>query len=303
MFTKTRYFNPSFINTIEKDETYHGHWWLPNNPNDRVSGVLRLYKSGGIRLHLIGMFLNDTSEILGYHFADHDMILGELVPGNAPVTLISCKERQRESPYIHNSAKGAVQRFKAERLLFHHHINKIEELKFSSFEFSTTYLTEWVNSKQIDLKFEGRNTVVSTLPNTNLAVKGEGYEITITSWASTSLGGTHNSTQETSITVQLSDAITMELFIEQFQNPLLDLVQFGSSFLNSLTYMNVIPEGNKKPLKIISTCEFDKVTRETEPILHYALFRLSDLGDTWHTFMLNWLKFHVNSQHIFRLSF
>ena len=64
MFSITRYFDPCFVNTIEKDETYHGHWWLPEKPDNKVSGVLRLLKKGGIHLNLIGMFLNDASEIL-----------------------------------------------------------------------------------------------------------------------------------------------------------------------------------------------------------------------------------------------
>jgi hypothetical protein len=303
MFTNTRYFNPSFINTIEKDETYHGRWWLADNPNDKISGVLRLYKKGGIRLHLIGMFMDDSSESLGLHFADHDIILGELVPGNVPVTLIYCKERQRESPYIHNTAEAAVQRFKAEHLLFGHHVDKIESLKFTSFEFSTTYLVDWVNSRQIDIKFEGKNAVVSTLPKTNSIVKGEDYEIIITSWASTSLGGNYNSTQYTSVEVKLSQAIGVEVFKERFQNPILDLIQFGSSFLNSITFMNVKFNDLNDSHKLISTSEFDQISRETEPIKHYALFRLSDFEATWDTFIINWLKFHNKAQHIFRLYF
>ena len=134
MFTKTRYFNPSFINTIEKDETYHGHWWLPDRPDEPVSGVLYLRKEGGLRLHLIGMFPSDSSETLGHRFANHDIILGELLPGRQAVTLIDCKERQRQSPYLSNVADAAVQRFNAEYLVFSLHLKQAPDLKFSDFQ-------------------------------------------------------------------------------------------------------------------------------------------------------------------------
>lgn len=303
MFTLTRHFNQSFINSIDKDETYHGHWWLPSNPQNRVSGVLYFKRKGGISLTLIGMFQDDASDSIGHDLVSHDIILGELVPGSGQVTLLYCKERQRESPYINNTSKGAVQRFQANHSLFGYHAKNIESLKFSNFEFSTTYLVDWVNSKQLELEFEGNNSIVTSLPKTDLMVNVVDYEITITSWASTSLGGSYNSSTHSSVYVKLIQGISLESFEREFQTPILDLVQFGSSYLNSILYLMATPIETGKQIKIISSTEFDKINRSDESINRDVLFRLTDFGNSWSEFIVRWLKFHQKSQYIFGLYF
>jgi len=50
MMKHTKYFNPSFITMIDEDTAYHGHWWLPGAPEDKVADVLYLKKKGGIML-------------------------------------------------------------------------------------------------------------------------------------------------------------------------------------------------------------------------------------------------------------
>lgn len=303
MFTKTRSFNPSFINTIQEDEIYHGNWWLPIHPDDKVSGVLTLSKTAGIKLNLIGMFKHDSSETLGHTFADHDIILGSTLPGNGLITIVNCKERQRESSSISNTVDGSVQRFNGEYLLMGHHTCEYKNLKFSKFEFSTTYLTDWMNSKQVEIDFvNDEQTIVSTLPNKEFVIQDEGFRVILTSWASTSLGGSYNSSQHSSITIELDKAITFKRFQEDFYRPLIDLVQFGSSLLNSITFLNILPIGANKWVKMIPTNEFDQIKRAKEPVHRYTLFLLSDLTEK-NDFILNWLNFHRNTQHIFSLYF
>ena len=303
MFTKTRYFDPSFINTIKEDQIYHGNWWLPENPNDRISGVLYLKRSGGIKLHLIGMFSNDSSEILGFKFADHPIIIGDNVPGGFHITLIGCEEEERRSPYLSNTTKDAAQKFNVNDLLMGCHINNTENLKFSQLEFSATYLTDWMDSKQVEIEImDNRQTAVSTLPKKERFVAGKGYKITLTSWASTSLGGSYNSNEHSSIDIELDEAVSLEQFKERFQKPLIDLIQFGSGMLNSLTFLNVKPVGASELLKMASTNQFDKIRRSEDNIKHQALFLLSDLDDM-ESFTMNWLEYHNQIQHIFRLYF
>jgi len=67
---------------------------------------LKLNKVGGIRLYLIGMFQCDAAKFR-MHFADHDIILGEVLPGGAN-NFNCCKENQRKAPYLSNTSKGPV---------------------------------------------------------------------------------------------------------------------------------------------------------------------------------------------------
>lgn len=301
MMKHTKHFNPSFITMIEEDGTYHGHWWLPSAPEDKIAGVLYLKKKGGVRLHLMGMFKLDETNQLGLRLTDHEVILGELIPGDSIATLIDCHERERESPYISNTAKGSVQRFIAKHLLFGRHIPTLNEVVFSSFEFSTTYLSDWVNVRLLDIEFKGKSTVVTSLPNERLAIKGDGYELTITSYVNTSLGGNYNSTQHSSISVDVTSPISWSDFEENFQKPLLDLVQFGSLFLNSITFQNISHDDDT--LKMISAGRFEQITRAKDFGIHEAMFLLSDLGADAPAFIISWLDFYKRFRHIFSLYF
>lgn len=169
------------------------------------------------------------------------------MPGRQAVTLIDCKERQRQSPYLSNVADAAVQRFNAEYLVFSLHLKQAEDLKFSDFEFSTTYLGDWLNPQVF--------------------------------------------------------AITLEDFKERFETPLLHLVQFGTSCLNSMTFLKATPPGRDEAIKVISTTSFDLIERSSEPIFQYFLFNNSDIQKQFDSFVFNWFQFHRRSQHIFRLYF
>lgn len=301
MMKHAKHFNPSFITMIEEDVQYHGHWWLPSAPDDRVAGVLYLKRKGGIRLHLIGMFRSDETQEFGHRLTDHDVILGEFMPGHSVATIIGCHERERESPYISNTAKGSVQRFIAKHVLFGLHVSAFTDLVFSSFEFSTTYLSDWVHVRLLDFEMKGKSTVVTSLPNETLTIPGKGWELSITSYVNTSLGGNYNSTQNSSISVEVDTPISWNAFEENFQKPLLDLVQFGSLFLNSVTFQNIPHEGNT--LKMISTGRFEPITRAKDFGIHDSLFLLSDLGADGPTFIINWLDFYKTFKYIFDLYF
>jgi hypothetical protein len=302
MFTKTRHFNPSFVNTVEKDKTYHGHWWVPEQPHHRVSGVLYVQKSGGIKLHLIGMFENDASETLGHTFADHYVILGDLVPGNATVSLANCKERQRKSPYMANISDGAVQQFRCDYMVIGQYLSK-DQMKFSSFEFCTTYLVGWANLQQTKQSFSGNESVVTTIPRQDFMASYEGNKITLSSWALTDLAEDHNSTTQTSISVDVIETISFETFKENFLTPLADLVQFGSALLNSVTFITVTPPNTEGGVKLTPTHDFDRIEHEKEPVIHYSFFLFSDVQNVWGDFLPKWMALHSGARHIFRLYF
>lgn len=302
MFTKTRYFNPAFINSIEKDRTYHGHWWLPADPANKVSGVLYLKKSGGVMLHLIGMFVADSSDILGYKFADHDTILGELLPGTQPITLINCKERQRQSPYLGNATDGAVQRFNAEFAIFGFHFNKAEDALFTSFEFSSTYLVDWLNPNLFDFTHEGGSLVLKALPTNSFKCSIGNVEILFSSSVVSSHSEDVNFSKNVSISVSFRQGMTINKFQDHYQTPLIDLIQFGTSCLNSITFLNATPIGSTDAVKIFNTNSFDRIER-SEIIYQYILFNYADIKNDFSSFLQSWFLFYEKSQHIFRLYF
>jgi hypothetical protein len=259
MFTHNRYFHNEYLNLVEKDLTYHGHWWLPDNPSNRLAGVLYLTKKGGIKLLLMGMFDADIRDDYQFKFADHKLILGEIIPGGAPLTLWSCKEIERKSPYIESTAKGTSQKFMMSAALFGFHIQRPDEFLFKYIEFSTTYLTDWTGYRKFDISFDKERSTISELEDQKVKLNHNSDTITLTTWGQVSFDKDHSTTQRTSVEVNYSQPALIDDFVNDYLNPIVDLIQFGTSHLNSVIYLNATPLNHTRSEKLFITNHFDTI--------------------------------------------
>jgi len=80
---------------LDEQHTWQGHWWLPDEPDDAVAGVLTYEPSGGLTLDLIGGFEGMISEEVrpgAYTVRDESgtwpVVHG--VAANKEVTLLDC---------------------------------------------------------------------------------------------------------------------------------------------------------------------------------------------------------------------
>ncbi len=303
MFKKTRYFNTSFINSIEEDRTYHGNFWKPENPKDKLAGVLSLKREGGITLTLIGMF-EGNSEILDLDFDHHPILLGTIIPGLHPVSLVSCLERERRSPHVDNSSKGASQSFKVKYSILGVHCDNFKDLNFQYFEFSTTYLADWLGIKTIEQKFEAGEVVVkSSIEKKKIEVAHQGTKISLSTWSNISSIPPYNFKQEAVIGVELQVAVSVEEFMKVTIRPLFDLIQFGSSHLNSITSLRVSQRSNSKTFEVIIESNFRTINKSKVPLQNRALFRPSDINHTYEALIQNWLKAYNKKETVFNLYF
>ena len=78
---------------------YAGHWWLPENPERKVSGTL-IFSKDGITLELIGTINGKSNwdEINEEHVGEFPILYGECEEG--PVTLINGFEMNKRTGYI-----------------------------------------------------------------------------------------------------------------------------------------------------------------------------------------------------------
>lgn len=162
---------------------------------------------------------------------------------------------------------------------------------------------DWVNAEIFDLSFKDGREVVSKLPNQVLTIADAGYKIVITTWGNTSNNKSHSTSQHTSLTVELDAPIDISSFQEKFMIPLTDLIQLGSSHLNSVRYINVIPVGQTKECKLHISSIFKRIEYSRESYLEWVLFYLSEFTDSYEGLVKDWLNLHKKVPHIFKLYF
>jgi len=127
-----------FKPTLFEDFEHKGHWWLPENPDRRVSGTLT-YKSGeDITLELLGSLREPDNRREEQDF-NPEIILGISSEGR-PVTLFQTYEIGRGWSSTGVSSQTIV----VDYLFLEEHFTTSKEMRFSSAYVTYTYLEEWL---------------------------------------------------------------------------------------------------------------------------------------------------------------
>lgn len=126
-----------------------GIWWLPEDSDNHLSGILRFDPINGIELELIGFFGEEIpSDRLNY-----DIILG-IISGKE-VTLHQLNERE------HNFSAPGFNKYilRVDTLFLGHNFNKVEDINFKSLSIRYTNLYEWVGKSgyKIEREFDSEN--------------------------------------------------------------------------------------------------------------------------------------------------
>jgi hypothetical protein len=305
MFTQTRHLSTSFLSTIDNDEAYHGQWWLAMSPTEKIHGVLNLRVEGGVHLSLLGAFSSskDLTDL-----KEHEVILGTLIPGGTPVTLVNCIEYQRKDSLNggnNSQVVGRTQKFRAEYLIFNYHNPDRKLIKFRRFTFGTTYLVDFVRPQLIQSDLKSEHPVVTSKENRHIEFEYLNAKIAICSAAQWGANEEHTEsiTEYSWIEIKSNDDVSIEEFKERYQTPLLNLVQFGISYLNSITFFKVYQESNNEDArKVVLAENFKKINRSKERVLHDRLFGLDDMVKP-EALLKTWLQMHEQHRHIFDLYF
>jgi hypothetical protein len=134
------------MNSFEEE----GIWWLPENPDNYFSGILKFDPVKGAKLELTGSF--DEDRVLGIPLETDDpnksIILG--VISRKEVTLHKCYEF-----YSSSSSPGIqVSHFDVRTVYLGHHFEKEEDIKFNSISVNYSNLNEWVGITGFKLRHE-----------------------------------------------------------------------------------------------------------------------------------------------------
>lgn len=145
--------------TVET-QTYKGYWWLLDNPEKKVSGILTVSRSKGIELKTIGSLINTRdmwSEKQGS--VSRDLLLG-LASNNASVfaiTLVKTHCIEQDSPQSTNdwALDLSTATHSAEvALVGKRHFSDIDDITFSSVSSEFSLLNEWLCASGLSRKDE-----------------------------------------------------------------------------------------------------------------------------------------------------
>lgn len=134
---------------------YKGKWFLPNDPENVISGILKFDPKEDIRLELIGAFDYDLEKI--------DVIWGIII--GKDVTLYNCFEIKREN--IGGNLELGT--YACNFVLVGAHFKDKQDIKFNKSKISYSHLDDWLNiSSGFKIGYDRKNYKTSieyTLPD------------------------------------------------------------------------------------------------------------------------------------------
>ncbi len=120
--------------------TCKGLWWLPEKPEERVSGILTYVPQEGAFLELIGSFTDSIANLTST-FAP-EIVLGETNQGH--VTLHGCVQTQFSIGAISSG------KFMVRDVLLGHHFSSEADIKFEKLDVRYSSLDEWIDRSGFD---------------------------------------------------------------------------------------------------------------------------------------------------------
>lgn len=147
---------------------YNGKWWLPENPDKKISGTLRFDPTEGLSLELIGSF--KTSKDFNVFLAPN-IILG-LASNGKYITLYECFESgsQESKPGFLSSS------FFAQVAFIGHHFEKEEDIVFDSLSLTYSHLEEWTAISGVKITTDP-NLTISYNPPERIGAKLDDFHI------------------------------------------------------------------------------------------------------------------------------
>ena len=146
---------------------FEGVWWLPEKPEERFGGIVRVDGGNRIDLDIIGSFQSSLADNFGVNIEPR-IILG-VSTENKPCTLWRTVQ-YRSTPF----SEVPVSKFVANRLYYGGHFKTATDLAFQNMRLGLTYLEPWLGINPFGLAFsaeEKRYTQITLPPRSNLVLE------------------------------------------------------------------------------------------------------------------------------------
>ena len=314
MLTTRRYVDAGPIPTVESQSTYEALWWLPGDPEDKVSGKVHIHPEHGVQLVLNGVFGADGSRLGSSSFSAEPVILGTQYSG-AQFTLLECREHKQEVPFGGGFQR---QRFVADRALIGHHFESPEDVRLEKFYIEVTHLKDWMRNvglRQperaeggffIEYDTERATTIPelrASLPSASVVVKSKPKI----------LGG-HSVEEQVGVEISewieiIPDSpISVDTAITSHVEPLIDFLTLATGAPNSLLHLKARhpeykEESPEQPLKVHPTTDYPRFDWHSLFNRRKMLFLADDVRKRFQVVMGEWYNIYDSLEDVCGLFF
>jgi len=299
MFKLSRGRQQGYLTTNEKEIEIKGIWWIPSNPEDKVSGTLKLNEDGGIYLDLIGFFEKHPHDLNKLY--DYQIIKGYARSGGE-VTLQDCREILKRTPFGSGTVHVLISN---ETAYFNRGYDKKEEIKFDKYYLDFPYLSDWVWLFGFEADWEN-------LENWSLSFKEpKSYDAKIgddtIKLRTTLRAGQEDqfkyvAEQESFFEFTLNNPILFYEFKEKYLIPIQNFVSFVTDHANwveAISAKESTADETTRSAKIHHLFPFKKgnKTKTSSPQKH--LFWLKKIDKEFNTLLNNWIKIHSELERVY----
>ena len=298
-----------------KNIEYSGYWWLPSEPDKKIAGTLKFTNDEGIKLRLIGSFLNFYTA--GKIPINIPIILG-IVHKNIMTlcnSINSCS--RRSSPVL------ATQEYTSELALIGRHFTKPDELLFNKARVQYSYLYDWVELPEIQREFDfiDRNKVKElrftyTAPEDIEGTTTYGKFYVIYECSEPGKFDSIDFKKYASLMIQPNEKLSFNDFYSKFISPLNNFMTFATDRTNSITKLQLFSPwgdvGKEKsdytleelPIQAIYQTIYPE-RKKTDRLLAESemLFSFSDIKRDFSLILQKWFNSVDKLDSIFKLFF
>ncbi|MDY7004678.1 MAG: hypothetical protein SWX82_12145 [Cyanobacteriota bacterium] len=235
-------------------ENLEGFWWLPSEPELKVAGILKFTKSEGIKLQLIGSFLNFYTA--GKIPTNIPIILG--VVHKKIITLCNSinSNSRRSDPGF------ASQEYISQLALIGRHFTNPNELLFNKATVQYSYLSDWADLPLIkrepdlidlDWNKERELRFTYTVPEDIEAKTTYGKFSVIYGCSEAGKRESIDLKQFISLMIQPNEELSFKDFCSKFIHPLNNFITFATDRANSITKLELYSYYGDLDLDIVNT--------------------------------------------------
>jgi len=273
---------------------YKGNWWLPDNIDKKMMGILRYSPNEGFELEVIGAFM-ELQDIFSKS-QNPEIIQGTSSEGKI-ITLYKCYISRRTI----SSSESCTTKFKPANIFIGMHFDK--EIKFKKFIINYSNLDEWVNIDGFSISdpSTGELQITYKIPDDIIVPVNENYELSITF----SVEGPNWSIVQKESCIKQITHITIE---SKKDTPIAEYEEMMYKIRNLLSLgvgkpiyaLAIIGQTEKclfceKPRRIYNDIEiyynFDEIPDKLESIIpQNMLFNFKNISKSFELFIKNWFN-------------
>lgn len=145
---------------MKESQTYKGIWYLPEQSENQVAGILYYNKADKIILELIGNIITDKHPILSFFGEDNkrpEMIYGESSDGRK-ITLLNCNSGRSSYNF---SSSFPLTSFLCQFAVIGKHLLSPNEKCFNKIKVLTPALPKWISATLVKQKIQSEKNRIS----------------------------------------------------------------------------------------------------------------------------------------------